>query len=129
MDKTRQAYLQTELESIFSGKTLDEWVELSRDVDCCLEPVHGPLDAIHDEQVLSRGHLYPTQTGDKLWSAPGMPFGLLGQRPNSSNTTSPTGTAQRAPRIGEHTLEILKEAGFSEEEINTLADAGVITLG
>lgn len=34
--------------------------------------------------------------------------------------------ASAPPRVGEHTLEILCELGFADDEINELLDSGVI---
>jgi len=48
---------------------------------------------------------------------PRLPIELAGERP---------GLRRQAPRLGEHTREILAEAGLSEAEISALARAGVV---
>jgi crotonobetainyl-CoA:carnitine CoA-transferase CaiB-like acyl-CoA transferase len=37
---------------------------------------------------------------------------------------SKTGTTRLQPRLGEHSFEVLRQAGFSEKEIETLAASG-----
>ena len=41
----------------------------------------------------------------------------------------PTSIHRRAPNLGEHTAEVLAEAGYDRAEITALAEAGSILLG
>ena len=40
-------------------------------------------------------------------------------------SASPAGIRRLPPRLGEHTAEVLAEAGLSDEELRRLAEAGV----
>jgi len=39
------------------------------------------------------------------------------------------GLCRQAPAVGEHTAEVMAEAGYSEAEIATLAERGAVLLG
>jgi crotonobetainyl-CoA:carnitine CoA-transferase CaiB-like acyl-CoA transferase len=42
---------------------------------------------------------------------------------------TPTSTERLQPRLGEHSFEVLREAGFSDGEIRTLAASGATVDG
>jgi formyl-CoA transferase len=42
--------------------------------------------------------------------------------------STPAGLRRFAPRIGQHTSEVLREAGYADGEIERLADTDVIRL-
>ena len=44
-------------------------------------------------------------------------------------TATPPAVRGPGPDVGQHTAEVLREAGVDEQRIQALADAGVITLG
>jgi len=56
--------------------------------------------------------------------ADGSKLGLVGQPFTLSRT--PSAIAQRPPDMGEHTDEILKEFGFSADEIKALHEAKAV---
>lgn len=105
---------QAELQAVFSGRTQAEWVEALRGVDCCVTPVLTLAEAMQDAQFRSRGMVL----GETLAEAQFGPAVRL----SGAEFPAPKG----APAQGEHSKEVLREAGFEEEEIASLASQGVI---
>ena len=44
-------------------------------------------------------------------------------------SASPAGIHKLPPRLGEHTCEVLREAGFSDDEIDAMLKANAIGIG
>ncbi len=107
----QRAHLLAEVAAIFRQRTRAEWEDFLADRDLCCEPVltveeaGGPY-----RERLARPLLAP--------AAPGQP--LLGPIPSPQGLTGPQTTARPAPRLGEHTVEILQELGMSTEAIEAL---------
>jgi len=86
-------------------------------------PVGQPKDMFADPHLLATGGLldvYVSRFGGgdgKFVGLPALPieFGDH-QRP---------GITRQPPKVGEHNTEVLAEAGFTEQQINTLAESGV----
>lgn len=98
-----------ELSLFFRKKTLADWMEFFKDADCCISPVATLKEALDSEQARSGNILlhqhHPTEGMAAQFSFP-LKFSNLHidiERP--------------APVYGEHTEEILREHGFSEEDI------------
>jgi crotonobetainyl-CoA:carnitine CoA-transferase CaiB-like acyl-CoA transferase len=85
-------------------------------------PVRTPQEAVTDERVTERGETLPVEH-PTLGEFPGLrtsgvPFRLAG---------APVGFAGPAPRLGEHTAQVLTEiAGYSAEQLAALRHAGVL---
>ncbi len=99
------------LAEVFRQHTREEWMARFEGVDACLEPVLSFEEMLHHPQVQHRGHVR-MENGEPV----GMnsPF-VFAPRPGSP-----------PPALGEHSAEVLREAGFSEDEIRALAEKGVI---
>jgi crotonobetainyl-CoA:carnitine CoA-transferase CaiB-like acyl-CoA transferase len=88
-------------------------------------PVGQPGDLFTDPHLLATGGLVDVfisrfgRGNGKVAGLPALPveFGTDGQRP---------GIRRQPPRVGEHNVQVLGEAGFTTAEIAGLADAGVI---
>jgi CoA:oxalate CoA-transferase len=93
-----------------------------------LQSFHVPASAVlsmdevlEDEQLQARAFwAYPElpDIGGKGAKMPGVPFAL----PSSPESF------QAAPDLGEHTNDVLQEAGLGDDEIASLAEADVIVL-
>ncbi|MEJ7785422.1 MAG: CaiB/BaiF CoA-transferase family protein [Solirubrobacteraceae bacterium] len=109
-----------ELEAVFRERTRDEWQAFAAEVDCCLEPVLDMAEALDSELVRARGMVVEIEQ-------PGAaaPVALLGVPVKMSATP---GDPHRlpGPGLGEHTEEVLREAGFAAEEIADLVDTGAV---
>ncbi len=107
-----QEELRTRVAEVFRGRTKEEWLAFAESHDCCVEPVAAPEDLAREAHHQARGLLTE---------------GLVDGEPVSYFRTPVTGRDDPvvpAPKGGEHTREILAEAGFSESEIEALFAAG-----
>jgi alpha-methylacyl-CoA racemase len=109
-----------ELEEIFLTRTREQWREFGDEHDCCLEPVLDLDEVLRSELVLARAMVVElTQPGaDRPVKLLGVPI-KLGRTPGDP-------TRAPGPGLGEHTEEVLAEAGFSAEEIAGMIDSGAV---
>lgn len=103
-----------EVAAIFAARTQAEWVERFTDTDCCVTPVLSLGEALANEQFVSRGMIAEAPSGCRQYASP---FKLTGHDFH---------IRRDAPAQGEHTEEVLREAGFDAAEIAALSAAGVI---
>jgi alpha-methylacyl-CoA racemase len=105
-----------EVERLFAERTRDEWREFASEHDCCLEPVLGLDEALDSELVRAREMVVQIdQPGTDGVSLLGVPVKL---------SRTPGAPAGPGPGLGEHTREVLVAAGYSEDEIGSLLEAG-----
>ncbi|HSV80798.1 MAG TPA: CaiB/BaiF CoA-transferase family protein [Ramlibacter sp.] len=114
-DAATEERLRGELAAIFAARPLAHWTRLFRDGQACVTPV------LHLDETLAHPHF--RERGMRVASAEGAaaqlgcPVKMTGFDP---------GPPRPAPRAGEHTGEILRQAGFGESEIAALQAAGAI---
>jgi alpha-methylacyl-CoA racemase len=105
------------LRAIFKTKTRDEWIAELADIDACVGPVYGIDEALNDPHAQSRGIAV---TAGK----PEATFRTLPSFPRISGVDNEQRYAP--PEMGEHTGEILREAGYSDAEIEQFQAGGII---
>lgn len=104
------------LEQAFATRTTAEWMERFDGVPAA--PVNSLEDALADEQVTERGMVI---------EADHERFGSLKQAASPFRTAGVHDEVRRAPKLGEHTDEVLKELlEMPEAEIAELRDLGGI---
>ena len=115
----RRATVIAELETLFSTRTRAEWMETLEGKDVCVAPVNDLEEAFADPQLLHREMIFESEIpGVGAWRHVGNPVKLEGAG----------GRVDRLPppRLGEHTIEVLTDAGLGEDEIEELRSAGAI---
>ncbi|MGB8348383.1 MAG: CaiB/BaiF CoA-transferase family protein [Ktedonobacteraceae bacterium] len=105
------------LRAIFKTKTRDEWVADLAEIDACVGPVYSLDEALNDPHAQERGASVVTrQDGETLRTLPTFPR-ISGIE---------NGDSKPPPQLGEHTDELLREAGYSDEEIARFRAGGVL---
>jgi crotonobetainyl-CoA:carnitine CoA-transferase CaiB-like acyl-CoA transferase len=105
---------------IFKGRTREQWLQFSRAHDCCLEPVLELDEALASELVRSREMVVEIEQ-------PGTagPVRQLGVPVKLSRTPGDHAQAP-GPMLGEHTEEVLRSAGYSDEQVAELLQSGAV---
>jgi crotonobetainyl-CoA:carnitine CoA-transferase CaiB-like acyl-CoA transferase len=107
-----QDSLRETLRTLFASRTRAEWEAFSRQHDCCLEPVLEPEELRADEQLRARGLFFEMDS----------PWGRIQQlhTPLADRQATPA----PPPRLGEHTVVILREAGLDDATIAAMKAEG-----
>jgi len=102
-------------ERVFAERDRDDWIRALKDVEACVEPVldpneaftAGPAAALLEEQA----------SGSHRFATPACPVRLR---------DTPSAVRRPAPRLGEHTREVLAEAGYSTDQIEGMRQSGAV---
>jgi len=105
---------------VFSGRTREQWRAFADEHDCCLEPVLDLDEALASELVEAREMVVELEQ-----PGVGQPVRLLGAPFKLSRTPADPARAP-GPGLGEHTDQVLAEAGYGPEEIAALHDTGAV---
>ena len=106
------------LDKIFSAQPLAHWYEVFNGVHVTFGAVRGPQEVIDDPQLRLNEIVVPLEgAGGKLTSTISSPIQVHGIAKVP---------ARRAPDIGEHNDEVLRQLGFDAAEIDGLRASGAI---
>ena len=105
-------------DEVFAHKTRDEWMDLFLPRGLMFSSVQTMEEVTADPQALANDYMVPFDHPDLgRFMVPGYPVHFSG---------SQAGLRKPAPKLGQHTREVLAEAGYSQDEIDHLAKEGVI---
>lgn len=109
--------VKDEIRKTIGSKTFGEWKEIFKDKDCCVEPVSNLREALdEDEQIKSRELVIEMPVGDKKVRQFAMPIKFSKSKAVYNHV---------GKNIGEDTLNIIKELGYSEEDYKKLKEKDV----
>lgn len=109
--------MMSRLDAEFAKRPLAEWLERFDAVDLWWAPVQTPADVVVDAQAQATGAFVDVPNADgttKRMVAGPVRFGDADVTPRAG-----------VPGVGEHTDEVLREAGFTPERIARLRESGV----
>jgi crotonobetainyl-CoA:carnitine CoA-transferase CaiB-like acyl-CoA transferase len=106
------------LDAAFATRTAAEWVAFLREHDLLIEVVQDYSNLASDPQIVENGMI---ATLDHPAHGP-LPI----VAPNVNLSETPGTIRTPAPEFGQHTEEVLLEAGYSWEELEALRESGVI---
>jgi crotonobetainyl-CoA:carnitine CoA-transferase CaiB-like acyl-CoA transferase len=106
-----------ELARILETKTTAEWSKILEKADVPVMPMHDLESLLDDPHIVATNFFpvieHPTEGR------------IRNMRPSARFSETPVETKRLAPRLSEHSAEILQEAGFSPDEIAALVSDGV----
>ena len=105
-----------ELRTLFAGFTKDELMAKLETTGLPFAPIQRPEDLATDPHLVESGGLLDMTIpeGGEI-SLPAMPIAIDGARP---------GLSINPPEIGEHSAEVLRDLGLSEQDISRLIESG-----
>lgn len=106
------------LDEIFATKPLNEWAELfALEPDMFWAPVNTPEDILNDPTLREAGGLVEVPDPYGTTTMIASPADFYG---------TPWEPRWIAPELGEHSTEVLRELGYSEESIAALLESGMV---
>jgi formyl-CoA transferase len=105
-----------EIEAIFATRTTSEWFKELRERDIPCEPVRFVEELVEDEQALANSYVI------ELKHSAGITY-----RTSGPVVQFESGMPERkpSPALGEHTVEVLVEAGYTLKEAERLMKGGI----
>ncbi len=99
------------------SKTTAVWLERLEEANVPAGPVSSILEMLRHPQTVARNMVVEVPQGDTTAEALGMPVKFSG---------GPASVDRGAPRMGEHTVEVLREYDFGKDEIAELLRSGAV---
>jgi len=105
------------LAGLMRGRTSAEWIEVLQRADIPFARMNSAADVVADQHLNATGFFqmqdHPSEGRMRVMRTP------------SDWSESPPGALAPAPRLGQHSAEVLREAGYTDAQIADLARHGV----
>lgn len=113
-DPEVRKYLMKRFEEIYATKTADEWCKLLTEADIVNDRLAHYKDMEHSQQAWENEYIHEVTCpngGKSILVRPAMRSDRMG-----------IPTWKRGPMLGEHTEEVLKEIGYTDEQIKAMEE-------
>ena len=125
--KAHSAEMVEILSAEFGKHTMDEIRGMFARTDIAYDCVQHIKEVLDDPQALENLYLVPVKNNDgTVTKQPMTPIRFPLSEPTCIEDIAPT-VDRQAPKIGEHTVEVLKEYGYTDDQIAGFLDSGVVT--
>jgi len=106
------------LDQRFAAETRDKWLDRLKKAGCICTPVQSLSEVTRDPQALANRYFIDVEHPDAgRIRQVGFPWDF---------SETPASWRKEAPKLGQHTAEILSDLGYSQQEIRQLRESGVI---
>jgi len=113
------AYYESLIE-VFRQRSSREWIDLLEAADLPVMPMHDFQSILDDPHLQANGFFqmvdHPSEGRMRTMRVP------------ASWSATPTGEHRHAPQKGEHSIEVLKDAGYSADEIKSMLDENAVQV-
>ena len=109
-----------ELARIFETRTTAEWIDLLTKADVPVMPMHDLESILQDPHLVETG-FFPVVTHASEGA-------IRSMKVSASFSETIAEPVRLAPKLGEQSEEVLREAGFSADEIAAMARDGVTKI-
>lgn len=113
-----QTWLKEQIGIAFKTKTTDEWCKIFESTEVRYAPVLDYAGVVAQSNAWENGYF---KTGDDDL---GQTRSVVGSPIHLSDTPLEPGI--RAPSLGEHTIEVLRELGMKDQDIRDLLEDGIV---
>ncbi|MTD12416.1 CoA transferase [Nakamurella sp. YIM 132087] len=113
--------LEPIIEQAFLTRDRDEWIGVLQAHRVPAAPVNSFLDLPDDPDVRANGYI--VEQDDRQAG----PIRLVGPAFHLQHTPLRVGTF--TPELGEHSAEVLSQAGLADDDLATLAELGIVEIG
>jgi crotonobetainyl-CoA:carnitine CoA-transferase CaiB-like acyl-CoA transferase len=114
------AQLYRMVAEVMKTRTSAEWIRILQEIDIPVMPMHTMESLLADPHLNAVGFFETVDHPSE---------GRVRQMAVASSwSDSQPGPARPAPRLGEHSAEILREAGYADETIARLAESGITRI-
>ena len=106
------------LDGKFASKPRDEWLKILREGGCICTPIQSPIEVSNDPQAIANNYfVYVDHPEFGKTKVVGWPWDF---------SETPAAWHREAPKLGQHTEEILLEMGYTWDDISRFKEEGAI---